>query len=108
PCHMGRELDIYEEPRDIIRAVPGVSLVEMNPNRNAAICCGAGGGLRSYDPDLSKRIAANRFKAIEATGAKKVVTACPFCESNLALGAKLAGSDVDVIDVVDLLKRAIE
>ena len=46
--------------------------------------------------------------AIEETEAKTVVTSCPFCESNLAAGAKLAGSDVEVIDVVDLLKRAIE
>ena len=108
PCHMGRELDIYEEPRDIIKSVPGVELVEMNPNRNTSICCGAGGGLRSYDPELAKKIAADRVKAIEETGAKTVVSACPFCENNLVSGAKLIGSDVEVIDVVDLLKRAIE
>ncbi len=108
PCHLGREMEIYEEPREIIQAIPGVELVEVNPNRNTAICCGAGGGLRSYDSDLSRRIAADRVTAIEETGAKTVVSACPFCEINLIAGAKLLDSHIEVVDVVDLLRRATE
>ncbi|MHA1908002.1 MAG: (Fe-S)-binding protein [Candidatus Thorarchaeota archaeon] len=107
PCHLGREMEIFEEPREILQAIPGVEFVETDPNRNAAICCGAGGGLRSYDGDLSKKIAADRVKAIEETGATTVVSACPFCETNLIAGAKLIESSIQVVDVVDLLRKSI-
>lgn len=108
PCHLGREMDIYDEPREILQAIPGIELVEIEPNRNAALCCGAGGGLRSYDANLSKRIAADRVKAIEETGASMAVSACPFCETNLIAGAKLIDSNIEVRDIVDLLRRATE
>lgn len=108
PCHMGRELEIYEEPRNLLRAIPGITLIEMNPNRNAAICCGAGGGLRSFDPALSKKIAADRILSAEETHAEAIVTTCPFCEHNLQSGAELLGSKMQVLDVVDLLMKAIE
>ncbi len=107
PCHLGRELEVYDEPREIIKAIPGVELVEVEPNRNAALCCGAGGGLRSYDAELSKKIAGDRVKAFDEIGVSAVVTACPFCETNLVAGAKLVGSDIEVLDIVDLLMRAI-
>ncbi len=107
PCHLGREMKIYEEPRDILQAIPGIVFVEINPNRNAALCCGAGGGLRSYDADLSKKIAADRIKAIEETGATTVVSACPFCEMNLVAGTKISGNKIEVVDVVDLLRKSV-
>ncbi|MFW9848150.1 MAG: (Fe-S)-binding protein [Candidatus Thorarchaeota archaeon] len=108
PCHLGRELEVYDEPREIIKAIPGVELVEVEPNRNAALCCGAGGGLRSYDAELSKKIAGDRVRAFDETGASAVVSACPFCETNLVAGAKLVGSDIEVLDIVELLMRAIK
>ncbi len=108
PCHIGRELGIYDEPRKVIDGIPGLELVEMNPNRSAAICCGAGGGLRSYDPDLSKRIAADRVKVAEGTGAEIIITACPFCETNLNSGADLINSSVRTVDIVDLLAGSIK
>jgi heterodisulfide reductase subunit D len=106
PCHMGRELQIYDAPRTVISAVPNVELVEMDPNRHAAMCCGAGGGLRSFDPDLSKRIAADRMRTAAETGAEAVVTACPFCETNLTAGAEQADIKIRVIDIVDLLAKS--
>jgi heterodisulfide reductase subunit D len=107
PCHMGRELGVYDPPREILRAMPGVELVEMDPSREAAMCCGAGGGLRSFAPDLSKRIAADRIKAAEAVGAEIVATSCPFCEHNLNAGRELSGSSVRVLDVMSLLAEGI-
>ncbi|MFW9931285.1 MAG: (Fe-S)-binding protein [Candidatus Thorarchaeota archaeon] len=103
PCHIGRELDIYEAPREILKAIPGVVFVEMIPNRDAAICCGAGGGLRSYAPELSKKIAADRLSAVTRTGAKYLVSACPFCETNFKSGLDLVDSDIMTLDIVDLL-----
>ncbi|MFW9967254.1 MAG: (Fe-S)-binding protein [Candidatus Thorarchaeota archaeon] len=103
PCHLGRELGIFEAPREILRALPGVELVEMETKRKAALCCGAGGGVRSYDPDLSKRIGADRIRMALETGAAIIATACPFCVNNLEEGARQEGSSIGVADIVDIL-----
>jgi heterodisulfide reductase subunit D len=108
PCHLGRALGVYEEPREIIKAIPGLELVEMNTNREAAMCCGSGGGLRSYDSGLAKRIAADRMKDAESTGAEILATACPFCEHNLKEGAESIGSKIKVVDILDLLAQCLE
>jgi len=108
PCHMGRALGIYEEPREIIKAIPGVVLVEMNTNREATMCCGSGGGLRSYDSDLAKKIASDRIKSAQEIEADVIATACPFCELNLKEGAQSIESQIKVLDIVDLLLKHIE
>ena len=78
PCHLSRAAGVYDDPREIIKAIPGVELVEMETNREAAMCCGAGGGLRSYDPDLAKKMAADRVKSAVDIDAEIIATACPF------------------------------
>ncbi|MGQ4910772.1 MAG: (Fe-S)-binding protein [Candidatus Thorarchaeota archaeon] len=108
PCHSARELGMYEEPREVIEAIPGVTLVEMETNRAAAMCCGAGGGLRSYDGQLAKKIAADRVRTAEETGASILATACPFCELNLAAGASLESSQMEVVDIMSLLEKSVE
>ncbi len=104
---MGRELGVYDAPRDILRSIPGVELVEMDPSREAAMCCGAGGGLKSFAPELAKRIAADRIRTAEATGARIIASSCPFCEHNLSAGKELSGSSIDVADVTVLLGNSL-
>ncbi|MGY5858161.1 MAG: (Fe-S)-binding protein [Candidatus Thorarchaeota archaeon] len=108
PCHLGRALGVYEEPRDVLKAIPGVELVEMETNREAAMCCGSGGGLRSYDGDLAKKIAADRMSDAEDIEADILATACPFCEHNLKDGAERIGSKIKVVDILDLLAQQLE
>jgi heterodisulfide reductase subunit D len=108
PCHMGRELAIYESPRRVIQAIPNVNLVEMETNRETAMCCGAGGGLRSYNSDLAKNIASKRVKDAIDTGANILATACPFCEHNLLSGTKVLGEEISIKDVVSLLAESVE
>jgi heterodisulfide reductase subunit D len=107
PCHSGRELGMYEEPRKALSRIPGLELLEMETNRETAMCCGAGGGLRSYDSELAKKIAADRVRSADKTGATILATACPFCEANLKAGADLAGSNIRVVDVIDLLAESL-
>jgi heterodisulfide reductase subunit D len=107
PCHLGRELEIYDAPREILSAIPGIELVEMETKREAALCCGAGGGVRSYDSDLSRRIGADRIRQAIEAGADIVATACPFCVSNLEAGASREGSSIGVADIVDLLAESL-
>ena len=85
-----------------------MELVEMNTIREAAMCCGAGGGLRSYDSGLAKKIAADRIRDAEATGAEILATACPFCEHNLKDGATSIESNIKVVDILDLLAQRLE
>jgi Fe-S oxidoreductase len=108
PCHLSRALGIYDAPREVIMAMPDVVFVEMETSRETATCCGAGGGLRSYDPDLAKRIAADRVKNAQEVGAEIIATACPFCESNLRLGAKKINSSIRVADIVDLVAERLK
>jgi heterodisulfide reductase subunit D len=108
PCHIGRELGIYDEPRQILESIPRVEFVEMSPTRETSICCGAGGGLRSYDPTLSKKIAADRIRSAEKTQADAIVSACPFCESNFEEGREAIGSTMGVLDLVDILAESLD
>ena len=79
PCVLGRHLDMYEEPRDLLKAIPELDLVEMPANREHALCCGAGGGV--YLPARAwpiRRLLTRLEQAVE-TGAKQIVTSCPNC-----------------------------
>ncbi len=108
PCHLSRTAGVYESPREVLKAIPGVDLVEMETTRETAMCCGAGGGLRSYDAELSKKMAADRVKSAIDIDAEIIATACPFCENNLIAGAALIDSSIRIVDVVDLLAERLK
>ena len=101
PCHLGRHSGVYDAPRKVIGKIPGITFKEMEFNRNLAHCCGGGGGVRSAYPEESKRIASTRVDEAVATGAKTIITTCPFCVSNLILG--LDGRNVKVVDLTELI-----
>lgn len=101
PCHIGRYGGIYEEPRKIIEALPGVEFQEMWRIREYAFCCGSGGGVKTAFPEMALQTARSRMREAMETGADKVVTCCPFCEMNLE---DAAGAEPGVPEVVDLLQ----
>ncbi|MDD1770220.1 MAG: (Fe-S)-binding protein, partial [Methanomassiliicoccales archaeon] len=103
PCDLGRQGGVYNEPRRLLRSVPGTRVVEMGHNRDRALCCGSGGGVKTAFPRLAGAIASKRIAEAKATGAKTLVTACPWCESNLNEAARATGSGVDVVDLVSFL-----
>jgi Fe-S oxidoreductase len=98
---------IYEPPRDILRAIPGVRLKEMDRIKEYAWCCGAGGGVSESNPDFSIWTANERIKEAEATGAEAIVTACPWCIKNFKDAVRESGSSLKVFDIVELLEKAI-
>jgi Fe-S oxidoreductase len=107
PCHLGRELGVYEAPRSILQSIPNLELVEWDPNREQSLCCGAGGGVRSYDSELSIEMAKDRVKMAMDLGVDVISTACPFCELNLESGVQELNSDIQVVDVLELLDEAL-
>jgi heterodisulfide reductase subunit D len=107
PCDLGRKSEVYDAPRRIIQAIPGVELVEMEDSRENAMCCGGGGNLESLDPELSRAVARLRLEQGQAVGAEAIVSACQQCERTLAMAARREKIRLRVMDVVQLLRMAL-
>ncbi|MFX1279582.1 MAG: (Fe-S)-binding protein [Promethearchaeota archaeon] len=105
PCHLGRHMGIYEEPRDILSKIS--DLTEMKTNRFAAMCCGAGGGVRKGFPELSMDMAKNRIKEAEETEAEYLVSTCPFCYRNLSDAIEELDSNLKMVDLVELILESL-
>ena len=88
PCDLARACGIVEEPRRILARIPGMEYAEMKKNRLDARCCGAGGGMQAYKPDLSVQMASQRIRDAFAVEADVLVSACPACKDNLRKGMK--------------------
>ena len=98
---------VYDPPRDILKSIPGLELVEMERIKEYAWCCGAGGGTREAYPDFSNWTATERIEEAKATGAEALVSACPWCERNFLDAIGTAGEKMKVLDITDLVKQAI-
>jgi len=105
PRTMRRGLQgVYEPPRDILKAIPGIELVEMVRNRDNAWCCGNDGGVKEAFADLSQWTADERLREAASTGAQGIVSACPACRENLSDAAK---DGMKVYDITELIAKAI-
>lgn len=107
PCDLGRKGGIFEAPRRILAQLPGVTLVEMEENREGSHCCGGGGNLESFDPDLSRAVAARRIRQAAETGARTVLSACQQCERTLFSAARAERIRVRVKDIVEMVWEAM-
>jgi glycolate oxidase subunit GlcD len=111
PCDIGRHLGIYEPPRNVLKSIPDLELIEFPQNRLLAKCCGGGGGMKAYDNDLSLKLAENRVAQAMDLGAEVIVSACPSCKSNLRLGAAKVGKErrqrIKVMDITEVLAAAV-
>ena len=106
PCHLGRHAKVFDAPRNVLKAIPGLTLVETKAERMDSVCCGAGGGFKSAFNDMAEEIAAERVKHFVAAGADVIATSCPFCQVNLNAGAKRAGLDIKTMGVVQIALQA--
>jgi len=100
------ENGVYEPPRNILRHIRGLELVEMERNRLNSWCCGAGAGAFEAFPDFTYRTALERLEEAKATGAEALVTACPWCERVFRDTVKQSGSKLRVYDIIELIGRA--
>lgn len=98
-CHLGRALGMYEPPREVIRSIPGLELVEMPANRENSNCCG--GFLTVRDPDLSETVGRRRVAEAESLEVEGIITTCISCYKNLSYCAR--ETDLEVIQLDDLI-----
>jgi Fe-S oxidoreductase len=110
PCQLVRYLELVDEPRQILRAIKGIELVETDwTNREWATCCGGGGGFEAVFPELSQILAVNRARELVETGAQIIVTNCPGCIMQLKSGLKeMKNKDVEVLDLAQIVATAME
>jgi len=102
PCHLGRACNIYDEPREVISVLP-ITLIEMEPTRENAWCCGAGGGTKSAFGDWSIETASKRIDHAKDTGSQLLISACPFCIRNLQDACK--ADNLEILDLVEIVDR---
>ncbi|MFH1151136.1 MAG: FAD-binding and (Fe-S)-binding domain-containing protein [Actinomycetota bacterium] len=105
-CHIGRASGVYDEPRALIEAVPGTRLVEMEHNREEALCCGSVLTLIK-EPPVAAEIGEVRLAEAEAAGADKVLALCPCCQFQLRVSADKKGYDTEVVDLARYCASAL-
>ena len=110
PCFLGKRNDVYDAPRQILKAIPGLELVEMKRNKQSSFCCGGGAGrVWTEDAQPEKRPCVNRIREALDLGVDTVAVACPFCVTTLEDAVKVLDVEdkVAVKDVLELLKEAL-
>ncbi|MBE9471523.1 MAG: (Fe-S)-binding protein, partial [Chloroflexi bacterium] len=107
PCDLGRKSDIFDAPREILRQVPGYTFVEMQQSREHALCCGGGGDLETFDPDLVQEVAAQRIAQAAEVGANVLVSACPQCVRTLSKAARAQRVRIRVMDLTQFVEMAL-
>jgi Fe-S oxidoreductase len=98
---------VYQPPRDVLKSIPGLELVEMERIKEYSWCCGAGGGVIDAFPDFAAWTAGERIEEARSTGAEAIVSACPWCERMFSDSLGKNGPGMKVYDVLELVERAI-
>jgi Fe-S oxidoreductase len=109
PCYLGRHNGIYAEPRDVLKQIPGLELVEMADSQQDSLCCGGGGGRIWMETVKGERFSDLRLAQAVAVGAEVLVTCCPYCithfeESRLTQPADEA---VQIMDITEIVREVI-
>lgn len=108
-CYLGRYNDVYDPPREILKAISGVKLVEMDRNRETGMCCGAGGGLMWMEEETGHRVNVSRTEQALAVNPSVISSGCPYCLTMLSDGtkAKEVEETVHTFDVAEILEKAV-
>ena len=105
PCHFAHYQKIKQQPRTILKSIPGVEFSEM---KEADMCCGAAGTYAFRNYDLSMKVLARKMSNVEKTGADMLVSSCPACVMQLSFGVSQQKMPVQVLDIVELLDHAYQ
>ncbi|MER2108608.1 MAG: (Fe-S)-binding protein [Solibacillus sp.] len=108
-CYIGRYNDIYESPRDILRAIPGIEILEMERNRESSLCCGAGGGRMWMEEREGTRMNIARTEMALETNPTVIGSNCPYCLTMISDGtkAKEVEEQVQTLDIAEIIEKSI-
>lgn len=108
-CYLGRYNNVYDAPREILKSIPGVKVVEPERKRETAMCCGAGGGLMWMEEHTGTRINVARTEQLLETNPTVISTGCPYCLTMIGDGTKAKEVDekVQTLDVVEILEKSL-
>jgi Fe-S oxidoreductase len=101
PCYLGRHHGIYDEPREVLKKIPGLDLHEMADSRRDSLCCGGGGGRIWMETPKDERFSDLRLEQAIGVGAEVLVTSCPYCITNFE-DSRLNREDSEVIEIKDI------
>ena len=107
PCYLGRHNGVYDAPRELLNAIPGIALKELPRSRENAMCCGAGGGRMWLDETVGARVNQARFREIEELGTDAVGVSCPFCVVMLDNAKTELSGRTEAFDVLELAAQAL-
>lgn len=107
-CYLGRYNNIYDIPRNILKQLPGVEIIEMTRSREDAMCCGAGGGLMWLEETEGTRINVARAEQALEVNPTMIGSACPYCLTMMEDGVKAKEAEVAALDLVEILEKSIE
>jgi Fe-S oxidoreductase len=107
PCHLGRHVGVFDEPRKILSKIPGVEFEEMRRIKMRSQCCGAGGGFKIAFNEKATKIGSKRVLEALNTEPDCIITCCPFCKTNLLHGADGLDSDIKTYDLMELLLKTL-
>jgi len=106
PCRLGRLAGVYDAPRKLLEAIPGIELKEMPRSRENGVCCGTSGWMNCSS--CSKEIQMQRLKEAKETGAGTVVTACPKCQIHFRCAKQAYNLDIEITDLFDIVAERIK
>jgi Fe-S oxidoreductase len=111
PCDLGRKGHVYDAPRQVLQSIPGLTFVEMGRGGQISQCCGGGGNLESFDPDVVSEVSLQRVGQACEVGAQVVVSACQQCERTLTAAVRrheeARRARIRVMDMTELVWKAM-
>jgi heterodisulfide reductase subunit D len=108
PCDLGRKSGIFDAPRQVIEAMPGIEFREMDAHRENALCCGGGGDVQMVDERVTETVASRRLGQAQQTGARVILSACQQCKRTLMAATRRDKVRMRVMDLSELVLRAME
>ncbi len=108
PCHLGRAMGVYDAPRRVLMAIPGVHLKEFHDIRENALCCGAGGGMRMNFPEISQKLALRRIRQAKILNVSILSTSCVFCKYNFQKAIHDTADDsIQILNLEDIIAQLL-
>lgn len=107
PCDLGRNSGVYESPREVLRAIPGIDFRDTCNRKSRSICCGGGGVLEAADPVMASEISYSTYNTFLETGAEALIVACPQCKRMFHGAKKHLEGKLQVMDITELLLRSL-